>query len=355
MTTKGIQAPVFYSKSVYSQLNDHLNKIDYSKIFIVVDNNSHEHCLGVFLGELQTEIATEVIEIEAGEINKNLETCLGVWNVLSELGADRKSLIINLGGGVVTDLGGFVASTFKRGIAFINVPTTLLSMVDASVGGKNGVDLGNIKNQIGVINQPEMVLIHTSFLASLPTNEMRSGLAEILKHGLIRSEDYWQKVTDLENLSLDDLDQIIEDSVIIKTEIVQEDPREMGLRKTLNYGHTLGHAIESYFLTNDDKPTLLHGEAVAVGMILATYLSKELQDFPEDKLDAITTILIDLYGKLDFVEKDINQIIDLMKFDKKNDHGNVNFVLLEDIGKPVINCIVPNNLIFNAFDYYLKA
>lgn len=355
MTTKGIQAPVFYSESVYSQLHNHLKKTDYSKIFIVVDSNSHEHCLAAFLGELQTEIITEVIEIEAGEINKNLETCLGVWNALSELGADRKSLIINLGGGVVTDLGGFVASTFKRGIAFINVPTTLLSMVDASVGGKNGVDLGNIKNQIGVINQPEMVLIHTSFLTSLPTNEMRSGLAEILKHGLIRSEDYWQKVTDLENLNLDDLDLIIEESVVIKTEIVQEDPREMGVRKTLNYGHTLGHAIESYFLTNDDKPTLLHGEAVAVGMILATYLSKELRNFPEDKLKAITTILIDLYGKLTFEHADINQIIELMKYDKKNDHGNVNFVLLEDIGKPVINCIVPNNLIFNAFDYYLKA
>ena len=242
----------------------------------------------------------EIIEIEDGEINKNFETCSGVWNALSELGADRKSLLINLGGGVVTDLGGFVASTFKRGIRYINVPTTLLSMVDASVGGKTGVDLGNLKNQIGVINQPEMVLIISSFLKTLPKDEMRSGLAEILKHGLISSEEYWNKANALSELTLEDLDDLIEESVEIKKEVVTQDPFEKNIRKTLNYGHTLGHAIESYCLTSKSREKLLHGEAVAIGMILATYISKELEGFPENKLQDITHKILDIFGKESF-------------------------------------------------------
>ncbi|EDP95815.1 putative 3-dehydroquinate synthase [Kordia algicida OT-1] len=304
------------------------------------------------MANLQTDIPVEVIEIPAGEINKNIETCTGVWNVLSELDADRKSLMINVGGGVVTDLGGFVASTFKRGISYINVPTTLLSMVDASVGGKTGVDLGTLKNQIGVINTPEMVLIDTSFLATLPANEMRSGLAEMLKHGLIYDEAYWKKMIDLSNFTLEDLDGLIYESVVIKNNVVTEDPKENGLRKILNFGHTLGHAIESYFLTHETKETLLHGEAIAIGMVLASYISNKQEGFSSEKLDEIKHVIIDMYGKVEFENADYETIIDLMKYDKKNSHGNINFVLLSDIGAPVLDKIVPNTTILEAFQFY---
>ncbi|MCG9972477.1 3-dehydroquinate synthase [Christiangramia crocea] len=346
--------PVLYAENAYRKLNDFLADNDPTKIFILVDGNTHEHCLAKFMQRLESNPETEVIEIEAGEEFKNLETCEGVWNALSELEADRKSLMINLGGGVVTDLGGFVASAFKRGISFINIPTTLLAMVDASVGGKTGVDLGNLKNQIGVINQPEMVLIDTQFLSTLPQEEMRSGLAEILKHGLIASEAYWEKVSKLDELDLADLEDIIRESVDIKKNIVTRDPFEKNIRKTLNFGHTLGHAIESYCLTHPEKKRLLHGEAIAAGMILETYISTQLQSFPKDKFENINQIIKGIYGQETFSEDDIVQIKDLMKFDKKNERGNINFVLLKDIGKPVIDIVVPDELIQKAFDRYLS-
>jgi len=355
MSNMAVKGPVYYQGDGFLQINAYLKEVQPSKVFILVDNNTHGDCLSLFLQKIGTSENFEILEIEAGEINKNLETCTGLWNALSELDADRKSLMINLGGGVVTDLGGFVASTFKRGISYINVPTSLLAMVDASVGGKTGVDLGNLKNQIGVINHAEMVIIDPAFLATLPQTEMRSGLAEILKHALISSETYWNKVTNLTELTLNDLDDIIKESVEIKSKVVTEDPEENGLRKTLNYGHTLGHAIESYFLTHSEKTTLLHGEAIAIGMVLATYLSKELQGFPEDKLKEITNKILDIYERVKFSEEDIEQIIDLMKYDKKNSHGNINFVLLKNIGDTVIDCAVPNELIYHAFDYYRKT
>lgn len=345
--------PVLYAENGFAQLNDFLKNEDPSKVFILVDTNTHLNCLSRFLQKLENDIQTEVIEIEAGEEFKNLETCEGVWNVLSELEADRKSLLINLGGGVVTDLGGFVASTFKRGIKFINIPTTLLSMVDASVGGKTGVDLGNLKNQIGVIIQPEMVIIDSKFLETLSSQEMRSGLAEILKHGLIADEAYWEKVTRLAELDLSDLDDIIKTSVDIKARIVEKDPFEKNIRKTLNYGHTLGHAIESYCLTHPERTKLLHGEAIAAGMILETFISKEIQNFPEKKLQNITEVIKAMYGQESFSREDIIQIKDLMKFDKKNERGNINFVLLKDIGEPVTDVVVPDKLIDDAFNYYL--
>ena len=351
-TAKGT---VFYKEEAYQKINDFLVQHTPSKIFILVDTNTHEHCLPGFLPKISTATTIEIIEIEAGEPFKNLDTCLGVWQTMSDLEGDRKSLMINLGGGVVTDLGGFVASTFKRGINYINVPTTLLAMVDASVGGKTGVDLGNLKNQIGVISNAEMVIVDSDYLATLPSEEMRSGLAEILKHGLIADEAYWEKVGNLGELTLNDLDDIIRVSVGIKAKVVAEDPYENGLRKTLNYGHTLGHAIESYCLTHTQKKTLLHGEAVALGIILATYISKELKDFPSEKLDSITKRIVELYGKVEFSKNDIDAIIDLMKYDKKNEAGKINFVLLKDIGETEIDCQVPNNIIFDAFEFYKNA
>ncbi|TDN87947.1 3-dehydroquinate synthase [Salegentibacter sp. 24] len=355
MSNTATKGPVYYQEEGFLKINSFLQQSKPSKVFILTDSNTHRDCLAILLQKINSSENFEILEIEAGEIHKNLETCTGLWNALSELDADRKSLMINLGGGVVTDLGGFVASTFKRGISYINVPTSLLAMVDASVGGKTGVDLGNLKNQIGVINHAEMVIIEPAFLPTLPQIEMRSGLAEILKHALIDNQIYWSKVTNFKELALEDLDEIIKESVEIKSKVVTEDPEENGLRKTLNYGHTLGHAIESYFLTHSERTTLLHGEAIAIGLVLATYLSEKLQGFPEEKLQDITVKILDIYDRVEFSKEDIAQIIDLMKYDKKNSHGNINFVLLKDIGEPVIDCRVPNELIWNAFEYYKKA
>ncbi|MBW2960682.1 3-dehydroquinate synthase [Mesonia aestuariivivens] len=345
---------IVFGQEIYSQLNAYIKDNQPSKLFLLVDEHTQTHCAPYFLQQLETDISIEIIEIEAGEEHKNITTCSGVWQTLSELDADRKSLMLNLGGGVVTDLGGFVASTFKRGISYINIPTTLLAMVDASVGGKTGVDLGNLKNQVGVISNAEMVLIDVGYLATLPQNEMKSGLAEMLKHGLIQDLLYWKKMSDLSQLSITDLEQLIYDSVVIKNNVVKEDINENGIRKTLNFGHTLGHAIESYFLTNTAKKKLLHGEAIAIGMILAAYISNKNTGLPKEELTEIKTVLLQTFNKVNFDEKDIKEIIELMKYDKKNSHGNINFVLLEKIGQPKIDCIVTNNLIYEAFAFYAE-
>jgi 3-dehydroquinate synthase len=341
---------VHFNETAYSKLNEHLRQENYSKIFILVDENTHTFCLAPFMAEIAGDYDFEVIEIEAGEINKNIETCTQVWEALSELDADRKSLLINVGGGVVTDLGGFVASTFKRGINFVNVPTTLLSMVDASVGGKTGVDLGTLKNQVGVINQPEMVLVVSSFLQTLEERQMQSGFAEMLKHGLIKDDKYWKDLKSLN--SLENIDDLIYHSVCIKNEVVLQDPTEQNIRKILNYGHTLGHAVESYFLENPKYDLLLHGEAIAVGMILEGYISYKLTGLPKEELEDIKSTFLSNYPKVNFSSEDIEAILKLLKFDKKNSHGNINFVLLKKIGSPVIDIKVPQELLEESFAYY---
>lgn len=343
---------IHFNTDAYKELNSYLKANRFSKIFVLVDTHTHQHCFSKFMSQVETDIPFEIIEIEAGEHHKTIDTCVGVWNALSELEADRKSLMINLGGGVVTDLGGFVACTFKRGIKYINVPTSLLAMVDASVGGKTGVDLGTLKNQIGVIHSGEMVLIDTSFLETLPQDHLKSGLAEMLKHGLIYDLNYWNKLTDLSQLTLDDLDTLIYESVEIKKTIVTKDPFEQNIRKHLNFGHTLGHAIESYYLSDDSKTDLLHGEAIAIGMVMECYISSELLQFSKTDLEHITKVIGNTYKKVDIDASDYVPIIELLKYDKKNEHGNINFVLLETIGKPKIDCLVDNELIVKAFEYY---
>lgn len=357
MTLPSIQCNdylIHFNEQSYIELNNHLKAKNYSKIFILVDENTHNHCLPILMAKIEDDYDFEIIEIEAGEQHKNIETCSGVWNALSELGGDRKSLVVNLGGGVITDLGGFVASTFRRGIDFINIPTTLLSMVDASVGGKTGVDLGVLKNQVGVFNNAVTVLIDSQYLNTLPKDQILSGSAEMLKHGLVYDESYWNDFENPSVLDSDKLDELIHRSVVIKNEIVLQDPRENGLRKIVNYGHTLGHAIESYFLEHPEKKDLLHGEAIGIGMILETYLSKHLVNFPEEKLNKIKNIFLTYFDKVTFNDNDFSKIIELMKFDKKNSHGNINFVLLKDIGSPVIDLKVPNELILDAFEFYKK-
>lgn len=341
---------IHFNESGYEAIHEILIERNYSSLFILVDENTNEFCLSKFLPQLATEIPIEIIEIEAGEGMKNISTCVEIWSILSDLGADRKSVLINLGGGVITDLGGFIASTFKRGIDFINVPTTLLGMVDASIGGKNGVDLGVLKNQVGLIAIPQLLLIDTSFLESLPQTQMRSGLAEMLKHGLIYDKNYWNQFLDLENLNFDDLDALIYRSVEIKNEIVMQDPTENGIRKALNFGHTLGHAIESHFL--ESATPLLHGEAIAIGMILESYISKEQNKLSHIEYDEIKKVLLAIFGKQTFTLEDINSIQNLLIHDKKNEYGKVQFTLIDSIGTILLNQSASNDLIFNSFNDY---
>lgn len=351
-TISGTNYDVLFGASGYEILAAILLPTQYSKIFILVDENTSQYCLPYFLSNLATEIEIEIIELEAGELHKNIATCTEVWGALSELGADRKSILLNLGGGVISDLGGFVACTFKRGIDFITIPTTLLGMVDAAIGGKNGVDLDHLKNQIGRISEPKAVVIDTQFLTTLPAQEMRSGLAEMLKHGLIFDAAYWNKFKNLTNLNTEHLDDLIHRSIQIKNEIVLQDINELNVRKTLNFGHTLGHAIESYFLSENSKKTLLHGEAVAAGMILESYLSKEQNGLSQEEYQEIKYIINETFERISFSNKAIETIIEFLQFDKKNAFGEIQFVLLEKIGHATINQKIDKSLIYKAFEDY---
>ena len=354
MTKKGSTLQnIVFGNAGFKRLSKWIGEKAPSKIFILLDNITHDLCLPHFLANLQTEAEFEIIEIETGEENKNIETCTGVWEALSELGGDRKSLLINLGGGVVTDLGGFVACTFKRGIDFVQVPTTLLAMVDAAIGGKNGIDLGFLKNQVGLIRQPSLILIEPDFLETLPENQLRSGFAEMLKHGLIKDEKYWNELAALKTIDASTVKKFIKESITIKSNVVDEDPNENNLRKILNFGHTLGHAIETYFLTQSHKQSLLHGEAIAIGMMLEIKLSQYLTGFPESDFTKISKVLNQIYKPVPFSNEDIVSILSLLKHDKKNSHGNILFVLLEKIGTAVTDVRIDNKLIIKAFNEIL--
>ena len=343
---------IHFSEVAKAVLNQRLEQKNYSKIFVLVDENTEKHCLPHFKTLCQASI-NDVICIKAGEIHKTIATCTDVWRQLSQLGGDRKSLLINLGGGVVTDLGGFVAAAFKRGIDFINIPTTLLAMVDASVGGKTGVDLGSLKNQVGVIEQPQMVLIFPEFLKTLEDRQIHSGFAEMLKHGLIMDQAYWNSLCATPESGL--RQSSIQTSIKIKGGIVAQDPTEQNVRKKLNFGHTLGHAIESYFLDATDRDSLLHGEAIAIGMVLESYLSHQLTGLSKIELDEIKQNFGQFYKPVKFSKEEIETILELLKHDKKNEHGNINFVLLKNIGEAVIDIKVSPEILRAAFLYYMES
>lgn len=326
-----------------------LENEQYSKIFVFADINTSEHCLPVFQAMLDDFITFDVIETDPGEENKNIDFCIGIWKTLLDFGADRKCLIINLGGGVITDMGGFVASTYKRGVDFINIPTTLLSQVDASVGGKTGIDIDNVKNMVGTFSLPQAVFIEAKFLETVPKREMLSGFAEMIKHGLIADNKYYHelKAVDYQKIT----SAAIHRSVEIKNEVITIDPHEKGLRKILNFGHTIGHAVESYSLSKDKK-SLTHGEAIAIGMICEAFLSHKNSDLTADELAEIRTYISNVYPAYKIKEKSFDQLLSLMQSDKKNEHGNILFSLLENIGKCTYNCRVSESDIRESLEYY---
>ena len=340
---------VQFSQKGFDKLYELIQKNNYSSLFVIVDSNTKKYCLPIFKKAILTE--THIISIYPGEEYKTIETCQKTWQLLSDKGADRKSLIINLGGGVITDMGGFIASTFKRGIDFINIPTTLLSMVDASIGGKTGIDFGNIKNQRGLIVDPKLVIIDSRFLKTLPKREYKSGYSEMLKHGLINDKNYWNSLLNI-NENTENILPLIYNSINIKNEIVLKDPFENNERKILNFGHTIGHAIESYFLEANHLKKLTHGESIAIGMVIEASMSIEKCSLKQSEADEIKRVFRSIFTTVTIDKLDQEKIISLLKFDKKNSHGNVNFVLLNSIGNPKIDQAVTSEQIKSGFKYY---
>jgi len=318
---------------------------NYSKVAFLLDTNTLNHCFNKISNSIDFQY--EKILIDDGEENKNLETSKKVWDRLIEYKFDRKSILINLGGGVICDLGGFVASTFMRGIDFINIPTTLLSQVDASVGGKLGIDYKNIKNVIGVFKEPNKVIIDTNYLITLPERELKSGYAEVIKHCLIRDKIMFDKIYNQEWIDID-WDFIINHSIKIKSDIVKKDLKENGLRKILNFGHTIGHAIETTYLNKLDK--FLHGEAIAIGMICEAYISNNFNKLRNDELEKITKYIRKVF-KLSKVEY-YNEIIKNAYFDKKNLSDKIRTSALKGIGNCEYDIVINEDIIIQSLNYY---
>jgi 3-dehydroquinate synthase len=301
---------------------------------------------------METDPGFEILEVEAGEEMKNIRTANQLWEILTEMQADRKALVINLGGGVITDMGGFVAATYKRGIQFINIPTTLLSMCDASIGGKTGIDLMHYKNMVGTFTFPERIFVYPKFLETLPFKELRSGFAEMLKHGLIADKIHWENLTRMNKPDLEGIIPHIETSMGIKQEVVNKDFQEKNIRKTLNFGHTIGHAVESLCLHQGNP--VLHGEAVAMGMIAETHLAY-LEDLVSEE-DSILIIesLKKYYPYLDISDFRDEDIFDLLWNDKKNTDRKINFSLISGIGSCVFDHQCSEENITKSLDYYRK-
>jgi 3-dehydroquinate synthase len=320
---------------------------NYSAVYVLVDELTEKHCLDhlkPLLGEFS------LIKIASGESNKNIQGASLIWQHLIDHQADRKALLINLGGGVIGDMGGLCASTFKRGIDFIQVPTTLLAQVDASIGGKLAIDFDQIKNCIGLFNDPVSILVDPIFLSTLPDRQLISGMTEILKHGLLADRSILDKLYQMESINQLVDDQLIYDAIQVKKRVVEKDPFEKGFRKVLNLGHTIGHAIESFYLESDQP--LLHGEAIAIGLICEIYLSHHLLGMDKNVLDQLDEFVQKWYASIFISPSNYAEIFHLLLNDKKNEHGKIYFSLLEQIEKPLINQEVSKDWILKSFDFY---
>jgi 3-dehydroquinate synthase len=320
---------------------------DYSEIIVLTDTNTRRFCYPIIKDSLPKH---SVITVKHGEENKNLQTCEIIWSAMTEAQLDRHALMINLGGGVIGDMGGFCAATYKRGIDFIQIPTTLLSQVDASVGGKLGIDFQGFKNHLGVFTLPNAVLIDPIFLETLSEREKRSGFAEILKHCLIQDVNKWDQIR-RKDLADQDLPDLIAHSVEIKKKVVAQDPSEKGLRKILNFGHTLGHAMETFFL-HLGKKRLFHGEAIAAGMICESYIAYTRGLIDERTLEQIEEFIFSIYGKVDIDVADFDAIIGLTLQDKKNKGKEVRFSLINAAGSCLYDIVVTKKEMKKALEYY---
>ena len=345
---------IIISKNIAEELAIAVSESEHDKIFVLTDKTTHDLCWPA-LQKMYRMKGVKEITISATDENKNLESLAHVWKELGDGGATRHSLLINLGGGMVTDLGGFAASTFKRGINFINVPTTLLAMVDASVGGKTGINFNGLKNEIGVFNDSRFVILDTNFLKTLDERNICSGYAEMLKHGLISDEKSWAELVsfDLGKPDLDKLQKMLAKSVKVKEHIVEKDPHEKNLRKALNLGHTIGHAFESFSMRHN-RP-ILHGYAVAYGLVSELYLSATKAGFPTDKMRETVNFIKENYGTFHFTCDDYPELIELMHHDKKNVAGTINFTLLSGIGEIKIDQTATEEEIKNALDFYREG
>ena len=343
---------VILSKDLQQSLTEAVAACKYDLLFVLCDETTARLCLPV-VADYECMKTAQRIVIKDTDTNKTLDSVTHVWSELQRLGATRHSLMINLGGGMVTDLGGFAASTFKRGIQYINIPTTLLSMVDASVGGKTGINFGGLKNEIGVFNNASSVILDATFLRTMDHENLLSGYAEMLKHGLISNDKMWAELLNLENLeNLDILGRMVAESVAVKQRIVTEDPTEQGIRKALNLGHTAGHAFESMAL---ERKPILHGYAVAYGLIVELYLCCVKMGFPQDKMRQTVSFIKENYGRMAITCDDYPHLIALMHHDKKNTGNDINFTLLGDIGDIRINQTASEEDIKDALDFYREC
>lgn len=344
---------IIISKQLQTDLAKAIAECEHDRIFVLVDETTNKLCWSLVKDYLCLKDAQTII-IGATDRRKNLDTLVHVWESLQQGKATRHSLLINLGGGMVTDLGGFAASTYKRGINFINIPTTLLAMVDASVGGKTGINFGGLKNEIGVFNDAEFVLLDTNWLRTLDEENIRSGYAEMLKHGLIADDTMWAELINF-NLAQPNLRQLasmLNKSVRIKERIVTEDPHEKGIRKALNLGHTFGHAFESWAMK---RQPVLHGYAVAFGLIAELYLATTRTDFPTERMRQTVNFIRAYYGSLPITCNDYPELIELMHHDKKN-HGNeINVTLLGGIGDIRIDQTITEEDIKEALDFFREG
>lgn len=309
-------------KELLQEYQDH-------RLIIIVDENTHDCCLEYLLTTFQELQRAEIILLPVGEENKVMEVCFQVWQAFTEYGFSRKDLVINVGGGVVTDMGGFIASIFKRGMNFINIPTTLLGMVDASIGGKTGIDLDQYKNQLGTFCHPQKIYIDPTFLETLPPEEIFNGYAEMLKHALIRDKNLWNQIKVIHSEEELIKENVIYPSVKIKTDVIDLDPKEGGLRKILNFGHTIGHALESYFL---DKTAISHGHAVALGMCAEAFISLKQNRITKDEFQEIEQTITSSFPMISLDADDVQKVIEFMHQDKKNESGKILCSLLNGIG-----------------------
>lgn len=347
------QQKVIISEDLQVSLKEAIAECKYDRMFVLLDDTTEQLCLPV-VSQFDYMQEAHKIVIGSTDSNKTLESITHVWGELQRMGGTRHSLMINIGGGMITDLGGFAASTFKRGIKFINIPTTLLSMVDASVGGKTGINFGGLKNEIGVFNNAQSVILNTEFLKTIDCENMLSGYAEMLKHGLINERKMWAELLtfDIENPDLKQLQRMVAESVAVKQRIVTEDPTERGIRKALNLGHTIGHAFESFAMR---RTPILHGYAVAYGIVCELYLSVIKTGFPTDVLHQTVAFIKEHYGKLDITCKDYPELLELMTHDKKNVGNTINFTLLGGIGDIIINQTATKDEIQEALDFYREC